>query len=65
MTFQKRLLYLRKRNCLTIRQVSEKLGVSQSTYFQWEVESFPTKPVYYKMLAMLYGFDVERLMFGG
>lgn len=54
------MLRLEKR--LTQRTVAEKLGISQATYWQWEVAyKEPTDKVR-KKIARLFGVSVEDLL---
>lgn len=64
MTFHKRLKEIRQRRNRSIRRLCSDLKIQKSTYENWEMNVYPSRPELYKKLAEYLDVPLEYLMFG-
>ena len=64
MTFHKRLKETRQGRNISIRRLCSDLKIQKSTYENWEINVYPSRPDLYKMLAEYLEAPLEYLMFG-
>ena len=64
MSFQKRLKETRQARNISIRRICSDLKFQKSTYENWEMSVYPSRPEAYKMLADYLEVPLEYLMFG-
>jgi transcriptional regulator with XRE-family HTH domain len=64
MTFHKRLKQIREERSISIRRLCSDLGIQKSTYENWEISVYPSRPELYKRLAEYLDVPLEYLMFG-
>ena len=64
MSFQKRLKETRQARNISIRRVCADLKIRKSTYENWEINVYPSRPELYKRLAAYLDVPLEYLMFG-
>jgi transcriptional regulator with XRE-family HTH domain len=64
MTFQKRLKETRQARHISIRRLCSDLKIQKSTYENWEISVYPSRPEFYKRLADYLEVPLEYLMFG-
>ena len=64
MTFQKRLKETRQARNISIRRLCSDLKIQKSTYENWEISVYPSRPEFYKRLAEYLEVPLEYLMFG-
>lgn len=64
MTFQERLKCIRHKRNISIRRICRDLKIQKSTYENWEIDVYPSRPEAYKKLAEYLDVSLEYLMFG-
>jgi transcriptional regulator with XRE-family HTH domain len=64
MTFQERLKEIRQGRHTSIRRLCKDLKIQKSTYENWEINVYPSRPELYKKLAEYLDVPLEYLMFG-
>ena len=64
MTFQDRLRDIRQKRRISIRRICRDLKIQKSTYENWEIDVYPSRPEAYKKLAEYLDVPLEYLMFG-
>ena len=64
MTFQDRLRDIRQKRNISIRRLCRDLKIQKSTYENWEIDVYPSRPEAYKKLAEYLDVPLEYLMFG-
>jgi len=64
MIFQKRLKQTRQARNISIRRLCSDLKIQKSTYENWEISVYPSRPAFYKRLAEYLDVPLEYLMFG-
>ena len=64
MTFQDRLRDIRQKRNISIRRICRDLKIQKSTYENWEIDVYPSRPEIYKKLAEYLDAPLEYLMFG-
>ncbi len=64
MIFQKRLKQTRQARNISIRRLCSDLKIQKSTYENWEMSAYPSRPELYKKLAEYLEVPLEYLMFG-
>jgi len=64
MTFQDRLRGIRQKRSISIRRICRDLKIQKSTYENWEIDVYPSRPEAYKKLAEYLDVSLEYLMFG-
>ena len=64
MTFQDRLREIRQKRNISIRRLCRDLRIQKSTYENWEIDVYPSRPEIYKKLAEYLDVSLEHLMFG-
>ena len=64
MTFQERLKETRQARNISIRRLCSDLKIQKSTYENWEISVYPSRPQFYKRLAEYLDVPLEYLMFG-
>ncbi|MFC1888225.1 helix-turn-helix transcriptional regulator [Thermodesulfobacteriota bacterium] len=64
MTFQERLKCIRQKRNISIRRLCRDLKLQKSTYENWEIDVYPSRPEAYKRLAEYLDVPLEYLMFG-
>ena len=64
MTFQDRLRETRQKRRISIRRICRDLKIQKSTYENWEIDVYPSRPEMYKKLAEYLDVPLEYLMFG-
>jgi transcriptional regulator with XRE-family HTH domain len=64
MTFQERLKETRQARKISIRRLCADLKIRKSTYENWEIDVYPSRPELYKRLAEYLDVPLEYLMFG-
>jgi len=64
MSFHKRLKEIRQERNISIRRLCSALKIQKSTYENWEIDVYPSKPEIYKRLAEYLDVPLEYLMFG-
>ncbi|MFC1890506.1 helix-turn-helix domain-containing protein [Thermodesulfobacteriota bacterium] len=64
MTFQERLKCIRQKRNISIRRVCRDLRIQKSTYENWEIDVYPSRPEAYKKLSDYLNVPLEYLMFG-
>ena len=63
MTFQERLKCIRRKRNISIRRLCRDLKIQKSTYENWEIDVYPSRPKVYKKLAEYLDVPLEYLMF--
>jgi transcriptional regulator with XRE-family HTH domain len=64
MSFQSRLKETRQARNISIRRLCADLKIRKSTYENWEINVYPSRPELYKRLAVYLDVPLEYLMFG-
>ena len=64
MTFQDRLRETRQKRRISIRRICRDLKIQKSTYENWEIDVYPSRPEMYKKLAEYLDVPLGYLMFG-
>ncbi|MFC1888233.1 helix-turn-helix transcriptional regulator [Thermodesulfobacteriota bacterium] len=64
MTFQDRLRGIRQKRSISIRRICRDLRIQKSTYENWEIDVYPSRPEIYKKLSEYLDVSLEYLMFG-
>jgi len=64
MKFNQRPKQTRQKRNISIRRICRDLGIRKSTYENWEVGVYPSRPEFYKKLAEYLEVPLEYLMFG-
>ena len=64
MNFQERLKCIRRKRNISIRRICRDLKIQKSTYENWEIDVYPSRPEAYKKLAEYLDVSLEYLMFG-
>jgi transcriptional regulator with XRE-family HTH domain len=64
MKFHERLKQIRQKRNISIRRLCSDLSLQKSTYENWEMSVYPSRPESYKMLAEYLEVPLEYLMFG-
>lgn len=64
MTFQDRLRETRQKRRISIRRICRDLKIQKSTYENWEIDVYPSRPEAYKKLSEYLDVPLEYLMFG-